>query len=121
MRVLCMYVCSSIVLPNFFLQTILLKIRQFNSQKCYNKSLSNTQIEIYAHLNDPVLRWPSALSLEHGINICRHGHRDGLGAFLAHVPLFGVLMDFVMIKPAKWDIGAENDFCTIVLRKGNVG
>ena len=106
MRVLCMYVWSSIVPLKYFLQTILLKIRQFNSQKCYNKSFSNTQIEIYAHLNDPVLRWPSPLSLKHGINICCHGHGDWLVAFLTHVPFFGVLVYFVMVKSAEGHVGA---------------
>ena len=116
-----MYVWSSIVPPKYFLQTILSKIRQFKFQKCYDKSFSNTQIEIYAHLNDPVLRWPSPLSLKHGINICRHGHRDGLMAFLTHVPFFGVLVDFVMVKSAEWHIGAQNDFGTVILRKENMG
>ena len=69
------------------------------------------------HLNDPVLRWPSALSLEHGINICCHGHGDRLLAFLSHVPLFGVFMDFVVVKSAEGHICAEDDFGTVVLRK----
>ena len=116
-----MYLWSSIVHPKFFLQSSLLKIQQFNSQKCYNKSLSNTQIEIYAHLDDPVLRWPSALSLEHGINVCCHGHGDRLMSFLSHVPLFGVFMDFVMVKSAEGNIRAEDDFGTVILQEVKYG
>ena len=95
----------------------MLKIRQFNSQKCYNKSPFQSQIEILAHLNDPVLRWPSALSLKHGVDVCRHGHGNRLHTLLCHVPLFGVLVNLVMVKTSERHVGAQDHLGTVFLRK----
>ena len=73
------------------------------------------KLKYVSHLYDPVLRWPSPLSLEHRVDVGRHCHRDRLRALLRHVPLLGVLVDLVVVQPAEGDICGEDDLGTILL------
>ena len=75
-----------------------------------------------AHLNDPVLWWPPALPLEHGVDVVGHGHHDRLRVppqrLLVHVPFLCVLVDLVVIKAAEGHVSAQDDFRALVLGGG---
>ena len=70
------------------------------------------------HLNDPVLRRPPPLPLEHGVNVGRHGHHHWLRVPpCVHVPLLCVLVDLVMVKTAKRHVCGQDNFWTLVLQE----
>ena len=70
------------------------------------------------HLNDPVLRRPPPLPLEHGVNVGRHGHHHWLWVPpCVHVPLLCVLVDLVMVKTAKRHVCGQDNFWTLVLQE----
>ena len=73
------------------------------------------------YLDDPVLGWPAALPLEHGVDAVglRHAHGFSLGADGGggHVPLASVLVELEVVEPLEGRLGAQDHLVAIILQE----
>lgn len=69
------------------------------------------------NFDDPVLRGSASFPPEHGVDICQVGQRHvGRKSMRGtrQVQLPAVLVDLIMLKPAKRFVGREDDFSTVL-------